>query len=180
VVTRQFRALLTLGLAWSLPWAVIGVAVALGSWAPADDPIQQMLGPTVFLILHALVYGALGVISALVFGLVWSRIGARNGLSGSFESGAYIAGLSGGLTPFALCGLLALSLGALNLALLPIVTGGLMRASLSGGLTTSRVGLATRAVPIELEKKSVSYLVLDPGGTMDIESPYRQSWVMSL
>ncbi len=25
--TRQFRALLTLSLAWALPWAVIGVAV---------------------------------------------------------------------------------------------------------------------------------------------------------
>ena len=154
--TRQFRALLTLSLAWSLPWAVIGVAVALGSWAPTVDPIQRMLGMPLFLTLHALVYGALGVISGLVFGLVWSRIGSRHGLSGSSRSRALVAGLVGGLTPVALFALLVLVFGAPNLALLPIVAGGLISALLSGGLATGVVGIAQRAVPMELEEKSVS------------------------
>jgi hypothetical protein len=142
--SRQFRALLKLAGLWTVPWLVIGVAVAVYRWVASGDvpPTDQTLAG--WILTHAIGYGALGLISGLYLGLLLAR--AEQGRRMEQVSTGRVALWSavGGAAPPVLFGALGMIFGAPAVVYLPLVGLGLVGAAISSTLAVSAFVAARR------------------------------------
>lgn len=144
MLSRQFRALLTFSLIWALSWALLGTAVGLFTWHPRIDPMQAHVTWSLWLVFHAVLYGALGTICGLVSGLMFARVAKGNEVHAISDWRAFTMGAVGGLTPLSAFLGLAVVFGFSG-PLLPLLAAGLACSALSGGLATGALRIARRA-----------------------------------
>ena len=143
-LSRQFRALLRLAALWAIPWTAIGAALAVFRWVTSGDlpPTDQSLAAWIGL--HAVAYGALGLISGLDVGLLLAH--AERGRRVEELSPRRVALWStiGGAGPAGVFALLAWGFGSPTIVYLPLLGLGLVSAAISGGLAVAGLAMAKR------------------------------------
>ena len=142
--SRQFRALLKLAGLRAIPWAGLGVAVAIARWMTSPDIPSTTNSFTGWILNHAVAYGAFGLISGLYLGLLLARVErGRRVEEVSTRRIALWSGI-GGAAPPILFAALGLVFGAPSIVYLPLLGLGVASAVGSGFLATSTHAAATR------------------------------------
>jgi hypothetical protein len=162
--SRQFRALMKLSLLWTMPWALIGVILAVATWHSQSDPVRLYVGVRGWLAMHAFMYGTVGAISGIAAGLTLARAERGKAISTMSARRTYLWGAAGGLIPLGLFGASVAIFGEFTVALLPSFALAICSALLSGGvaasaLVASRHGESTcqfAREPLQLESQGPS------------------------
>lgn len=153
IFSRQFRALFKLAALWAGPWFLLGLVIGWRSWSsPSELPGSRdpfSLGG--WLMLHALVYAMIGVISGTVAGLVIARFERGQDTSSLSPRRVAAWGALGGLAPLALLVALGLAFGLPNLSLIPVLAIGLANSALTAFATASALSVAKRGIGSEGE-----------------------------
>ena len=141
--SRQFRALLSFAGWWAVPWGLAGAALAVARWLTSGAPYPgASLG--VWVLSHVLGYGALGLISGLLVGLLLARREEGRRVEDLSTRRVALWGALGGAGPAVLFAGLGVIAGAPAIVYLPLLGLGLVSAAVSGGLATAAVAAARR------------------------------------
>ena len=146
IFTRQFRALLKLSMLWAGAWALAGLAVGVHTWTPPTDPTlaRFQLSFPGWLLVHGLVYGAVGVISGVAANLLIARMERGRRVAEISVARAAMWGSLGGALPLTLFGALAAVFGIPEGSLLPAIGLGVASAGISAAVGASAVSVARR------------------------------------
>jgi len=146
IFSRQFRALLKLAGLWAIPWATLGVVVAIIRWTTSPEIPSTVPSLAGWIFNHALAYGAMGAISGLYLGLLLARL-ERGRQAEEIPRGRIVlwSGLAGAVPPI-LFAALGLIFGAPGVMYLPLLGLGCFSAFVSGSLATSTLAVVQRRV----------------------------------
>jgi hypothetical protein len=143
MVSRRFRALFTFAGLWAFPWAVAGAALGLYRWVRGGDPFPAQ-SLVVWVLGHVIGYGALGLLSGLVVGLLLARREEGRRVEDLSPRRVALWGAIGGAGPAVLFAALGVIASAPPIVYLPVLGLGLVSAAVSGGLATAAVAAARR------------------------------------
>lgn len=143
ILSRQFRALFRFASWWGLPWCVAGAALAVVRWLTSGGALAgQSFGA--WIVSHALGYGALGLISGFMVGLLLARREEGRRVEDLSTRRVALWGAIGGAGPAVVFAGLGVLAGAPAVVYLPLLGLGLVSAAVSGGLATAAVAAARR------------------------------------
>ena len=143
ILSRQFRALLRFAGWWALPWCVAGAALAVVRWLTSGGLLAgQSFG--VWVVSHVLGYGALGLMSGFIVGLLLARQEEGRRVEDLSTRRVALWGAIGGAGPAMVFAGLGVIAGAPAVVYLPLLGLGLVSAAVSGGLATATVAAARR------------------------------------
>jgi len=145
--SRQFRALLRLAGLWAIPWTLIGSALAVVRWLVAGQvvPSGQTLGS--WILLHALGYGALGLISGIDVGLLLGWMDRGRSIEEIPPRRLALWSAIGGAGPALLFAGLGLAFGASAAVLVPLLGLGAVSAGISAVASRAVVAGTGRSLP---------------------------------
>ena len=141
ILSRQFRALFRFAGWWGLPWCGAGAALAVVRWLTSP-----LAGPSfgVWVVSHVLGYGALGLISGFIVGLLLARQEEGRRVEDLSTRRVALWGAIGGAGPAVVFAGLGVIAGAPAVVYLPLLGLGLVSAAVSGALATAAVAAARR------------------------------------
>ena len=140
--TRQFRALFRMAGLWAVPWSLTGIGVACYQWITTGVASAGSLGGLV--LVHALTFGAIGLICGLDIGLLFSH--GERGRRIEELSSRRVAwwGALGGATPPIVSGIVAAFAGAPVTVSATLIGMGLVSAAAGAAALVSAVEAARR------------------------------------
>jgi hypothetical protein len=176
--SRSLRALLRLAALWAVPWALVGVALAVVAWRtqPVATPPLVPLPLTIWLAMFVPAITALGLISGLSAGLLlaWAERGRAVATLSPRRAMAW--GAIGGALPLLVLGAYGLVTGLPTANLASIALAGTLTALGSGGLTGWLITTAQRRAlptPRDASPLRLTGIALLIGGLVALTAPER-------
>jgi hypothetical protein len=150
MLSRQFRALLRLAGVWSIPWTLIGAGIAVLRWVSGVGTPPTEISLIGWIGMHALGFGAVGLISGINVGLLLARAERGRRVEELSPRRVGLWSVIGGAGPPALFAGLGLVFGAPAAVLVPLIGLGVLSAAISGGVAAAVFGVGRRgALPKE-------------------------------